>query len=488
MMSITGRGQSTALYRRLIAGTLAMALAATLAGCHVRYPAGDGKGAYDGPVPELPDIEGPITGPGSMYIDPLEQNFETAKEDLGYVSEEFFVSGTAAGEPYKVRVMVTRPGEDAAVPFSGHAIVEAMHGTGIPFVWNFTREYLAARGHAAVEISIFPSTVTDHLQQGEGADHERYGDLHVAEDAADHQGEDEEAAGAADIYAQVGRLLKSEQTPLPGAEWLHMTGHSMAVGPVWHYMDTHHNKYRLEDGGPIYDGFFPETTRTASWKGPFPEVDVPTILANSELEVEAVIVGDGTDYRRPNSDKPGKQFRLYEFAGMPHNPSWMHPVLEAIGVVEQAEEVCENPQLNSFPYQPTISMALDHLLRWVEGDVSPPKAKPIALTGPVGAPGTEVKRDEHGNALGGVRSTTLDVPVATHTGVNSGGPLPAGDCLVYGSQFDFSPETLADLYKDQAHYVDQVDKRLDKLIAKGWYLEMFADELRTQAEEFDGFE
>ena len=39
-----------------------------------------------------------------------------------------------------------------------------------------------------------------------------------------------------------------------------------------------------------------------------------------------------------------------------------------------AAQRCANP-LNSFPYNPTISMALDHLLQWVEDDVPPPRAE-----------------------------------------------------------------------------------------------------------------
>jgi hypothetical protein len=475
-----------------------LALGATLALLFVACSGDDGEGAKgttttaphrDVETPEMPAIEGPVTGPGTAYIDPLEAGFPEGDQavDFGYVFDEYFASGTAAGEPYRVRVQVARPGEDAVKPFSGHAIVEAIHPQGIPFVWNFTRDYLMARGHAAVNISVFPNTV----ETLKGANPERYGDLHVATDetnanssiAFDH---------ASDIYAQVGRWLKSEQTPLPGAKWLYLTGHSMSVGPVWQYMNSHHDRLRLDGGDPIYDGFFPETTRTASRMGPFPEVDVPTLLINSELEVEEVLVKDGIDYRRPDSDEPGKQFRLYEVAGMPHNPSWMHPLLlQGLGIASIAEQRCANP-LNSFPYNPTISMALDHLLRWVEDDVPPPHAKPIELTGEPGDDDVAVVRDERGNAVGGLRSTTLDVPTATHQALNEpldpSQDLAPGGCLVYGSQIDFSPEQLESLYGDKDSYVAAVDERIDELVDDGWVLEQFADELHQRAEELDGFD
>jgi hypothetical protein len=439
-------------------------------------------------TPAMPAIEGPITGPGAMYVDPLEQNFpeSASAEANGYVFDEYFVSGTAADEPYRVRVEVVRPGDTPTQPFSGHAIVEAIHPQGIPFVWNFTRDYLMSRGHAAVNISVFPNTV-DTLM---GANEQRYADLRVADDEA-NDNSNIAFDHASDIYAQVGLWLKSEQTPLPGVEWLHMTGHSMSVGPVWQYMDTH-GEYRLESGDPIYDGFFPETTRTASRMGPFPEVDVPTLLINSELEVEVVLVEDGIDYRRPDSDEPGEQFRLYEVAGMPHNPSWMHPLLlEGLDIASRAGAVCANP-LNGFPYNPMVSMALDHLLRWVEDDVPPPRTERIELTGEPGEDEVAIARDEHGNALGGLRSTTVDVPVATHQALNEPiseeEDLTPGSCLVYGSQLDFSPEELRSRYGDQEGYVNRMNERLEELVDEGWYLEQFADELRNQAGTFDGFD
>jgi hypothetical protein len=115
----------------------------------------------DAQTPAMPEIEGPITGPGAMYVDPLELGFpeSASAEASGYLFEEYFVSGTAAGEPYRVRAQVTMPGDAATEPFSGHAIVEAIHPQGIPFVWNFTREYLMSHGHAAVNVSVLPNNI-----------------------------------------------------------------------------------------------------------------------------------------------------------------------------------------------------------------------------------------------------------------------------------------------------------------------------------------
>lgn len=474
---------SSESFRRMICAALFLAVGLLAAGCTDDDSADNGVtaadastagdatapdagGGSDAATPDLPAVEGPVTGPGDMFIDPLEITGEVKAADLGYAFDEYIVSGTAAGEPYAVRLMLALPAEGSGVSFSGHVLLEPKHGTTIPFLWHFTREYLTPRGHAAAEVSLFPSTLT----RMQDSNPERYADLRITEEQQ------------SDVLAQVGLLLKSEQTPLEGVQYLYMTGHSMAVGPVWHYMDTHHNQQRLPEGGPIYDGFFPETTRTASRMGPFPDVDVPTLLINSELEVEVVLVQDQINYRKPDSDEPGEQFRLYEIAGMMHNPAWMHPLLLGLGI----EESCDQ-QLNRFPYNPVISMALDHLIRWVGDGVAPPHADRIELEGTEDNP-TAVKRDEHGNALGGVRTTTLEVPTATHQALNTGTGIPGlGDCLVFGSQLDFPLEKLQSLYGNQSGYQEQVEQRLDKLIEEGWFLEEFAAEIRSEAAAFDGF-
>jgi hypothetical protein len=436
--------------KRSTAGlTLVLALSLTLA-------LAPGATARD-ELPKLPAIDGPITGPGAMHVDAIESLQPEPVADFDYVFEEYFVSGTAAGESYKVRLLLARPAGRRR--FSGHALVEPMHPLGFPFVWNFTRLYLMRRGHAAVELSTFPQ----NLATLRGSNSQRYGDLRAT------------ARQTSDIFAQVGRLLKTRgRTPLPRVDALYMTGHSMSAGPTWPYMDTHHERLRLRRGRPIYDAFFPETSRTAARLGPFPNVDVPTIQLNSQLEVQEVFADDGIDYRKPDTDRPGRQFRLYEVAGMPHHDSRVNPIF-------QNQEPCDRP-LNRFPYKPVVTMALDHLIRWVRRGVRPPRAKRISVRGGAGG---EIEMDENGNAVGGVRTTYVDVPVATHSPVNSGAnPF----CEVLGSQELFAPERLRSLYGSHDRYVRRVNRRLDRLVRQGWYLRGLARELRAEAAGFQGFE
>ncbi len=56
-------------------------------------------------------ISAAVAAPGRMYPDPAVSLVPTAVkvEDFPYLTEEYFVSGTAAGAPYQTRIIVRRP-------------------------------------------------------------------------------------------------------------------------------------------------------------------------------------------------------------------------------------------------------------------------------------------------------------------------------------------------------------------------------------------
>src|SRR6185436_810517 len=67
-----------------------------------------------------------------------------------YEAREYFVSGTANRQPYKTRIVVRRPSDNAR--FSGLVLAEAMHPSGAAHMFEFTSNYTMGSGHAAVEI------------------------------------------------------------------------------------------------------------------------------------------------------------------------------------------------------------------------------------------------------------------------------------------------------------------------------------------------
>jgi hypothetical protein len=417
---------------------------------------------------DLPALEGPITGPGPLFVPDIELGQSTPAAAVGYVYEEFFVSGNSQGKSYKVRMFVIRPGD--LKRFSGQVLVESAHFDSRPWVWSYTRIYDLPRGHAAVVLSTMAQNNPALRQFNEA----RYRDLHLTDEQL------------SDVFAQVGYLLKSEKTPLPGIQALYATGFSLAAGPIGRYMETHHPKYRLPGGGPIYNGFFIPPSRNVTARGALPDLDVPTMQMNSQLEVESTYIERKTDYRKPDSDDPGKQFRLYEVPGMAHLDSRYTPPTAGDAVNHPGiDEPCALPR-NRYPYGRVVSTAFHHMVRWVRDGVPPPRSKRISVIGGVGG---RIELDAHGNAMGGWRHTAVDVPFATYrasgnTATPYTGPNPQ-QCLVYGSQTAFSYEKLADLYPTRQDYVHRVNARLDELVRDGWLLSEYAEEFRAEAARFD---
>ena len=73
-------------------------------------------------VADIPTVEGPITGPGPMHPGMREGPAGTnLEEDFDYVAEEYFVSGTAAGAPYKTRILIRKPAKSK--DFTGFVVL-----------------------------------------------------------------------------------------------------------------------------------------------------------------------------------------------------------------------------------------------------------------------------------------------------------------------------------------------------------------------------
>ncbi|HYS76459.1 MAG TPA: alpha/beta hydrolase domain-containing protein [Burkholderiales bacterium] len=106
-------------------------------------------------VPDIPTVEGPITGPGEMQPGIRPGPGGTNLEDFGYVTDEYFVSGMVtsgtATPAYKTRILVRRP--DPAERFSGMVVSEVMHSNGFAVTFAPARKSVMLRGHVQVEIA-----------------------------------------------------------------------------------------------------------------------------------------------------------------------------------------------------------------------------------------------------------------------------------------------------------------------------------------------
>jgi len=141
---------------------------------------GGGRGRAGGPPPPvnlpeaptavaLPTLTAEIAGPGPMFDSSPSLAPGRGPAAFLYQTREYFVSGTANGEPYTTRIVVRKPADNAK--FSGLVLAEAMHGSGAAHMFEFTSIYTMSSGHAAVEILTTPPAQFTALNEA------RYRDL-----------------------------------------------------------------------------------------------------------------------------------------------------------------------------------------------------------------------------------------------------------------------------------------------------------------------
>lgn len=391
-------------------------------------------------VPPLPAVEGPVTGGGPMWpgLRPLAPGTDPA--DFGYVTEEFFVSGTANGQAYKTRILVRRP--EPAARFSGIVVAESMHSNGFAVTFEPARKSLLLRGHVHVEIAAQQGNVNATLKPFNPL---RYASLSIAS-----------AQQTSEIIAQVGMLLKSE----PANRRLILQGTSQASGVLRNYQRDKHFQSRLPDGGPIVDGYLATSTLGSA---PMMVVDVPTVHMPTMTEVRSGAASGNLGFRRADSDEPGTRYRLYEVAGMPHANGRDTLPLE-----------CALP-VSNFPWGAMAAMGLHHLVRWADQGIVPPHAPPLEVQG------GQIATDESGNARGGVRNPYVDVPVAIYGVPNAPGFL----CSIAGWRVPYNEETMRELYRNHGAYISRLNRRLMELVREGWMLPEYADDVRSDAHAVD---
>ena len=122
-------------------------------------------------------------------------------------------------------------------------------------------------------------------------------------------------------------------------------------------------------------------------------------------------------------------------------------------------------------------MGLEHLLNWVAYGIVPPHAPYIAVNPDDQViDGTRVALDQYGNAIGGVRTTYLDVPIFRYTIPNYTIPNSAGPsflCSLAGFQTPLPQSVLQGLYKNEGQYLSAVNVRLSELTREGSWPEQY---------------
>lgn len=402
-----------------------------------------------------------VAGPGSMFPSLMSLPAGDDPAHFRYETREYFVNGTANGQPYRTRLVVRRPAD--ASRFSGIVLAESMHPSGNAWMFHFTHTYTMASGHAGVEI------VTSDPAQFVAFNEARYGGMRVA------------PGQAPEILAQVGALLRSTRTDNPlgrlPVRRMILAGTSASAGVLINYLPAH-IVLRLADMTPIYDGFLPTSNGTN-----IRQVDVPMIQVPTTTEAMRGIVPT-----RQDGDAPGDQFRVYEFPGMPH--------LDTRDVEAFRPNPCQYP-VSLFPMSAYMSVALHHLVQWVDKGTVPPRADRILMDRSTAHDGSRMALDEAGNPRGGIRSPYVDVPVVRYGFPNEGAVPPTPNtvawvalrgeagidqlCRLTGYQIAMTPAQLKQQYGSQSNYLAKVRQRVDELTRQGWSLPIYRDQILVDA-------
>lgn len=412
----------------------------------------------------------------------------------GYVEHEYFASGTATAfrttatpsdgrwtvaadgtASYRTRILVRRPADSSR--FDGTVVVEWLNetsGEACPD-WDYMNPELMRSGTVWVGVSAQAlgveggsallgagSAPAEGLVSEEPA---RYGSLH-------HPGD----RYAFDLFAQVGRALEGPAggRVLGGLRPRHvvavgesqsaayLTTFADAVQPLTHAYDGIFIHSR-GGGAAALDGSSAGTAFSAGGVRIRTDLGVPVFLFETQTDV--VQFGFASALQ-PDS----RTLRTWEVAGTSHVDSYL--VGGAASLLG-----CTAP-VNTGPQHLVVQAALAAFLAWVAHGTPPPSPAPFKLKSlhPIA-----LDLDAQGNAVGGVRTPAVDVPVSTLTG--AGPATESVICQLFGSTTAFPASTLVSLYRTPAHYLADYTAALDRAIGGGYILAADRAGLLAQAEQ-----
>jgi hypothetical protein len=480
----------------------------------------------------IPSVVGPLKVTADSY--PFDSAVKTTiPQDLsnvGYVEEEYLISGKAnvyefdpagkviiktANAPYTTRILVRKP--TAARKFSGNVIVEPLNpalGFDFDLQWMFCRDYFIEHGDTWVGITVRPVGASALKKFNP----ERYAPLSWINPLPPDKtcpkstlknpdtAPETENGLAWDIISQVGALVRSDQkqNPLKGlkVEYVYATGYSLTGA----YLMTYINFIRplptamLKKGRPVFDGYLigdgEGVVEINQCSQAFPPGVSPIIIRPRKEPVISVVMEGSLMWslsaRRPDSDAADDRYRRYEVAGGSHGNKLVLEFgpspgeMEKLGIAAPAPKCigADKYGITDFHFEYLMNAAFANLDAWARSNIPPPGAQVIE-TGPgKNDPNPEVKLDKNGNAIGGLRSPDLDVPVAVfHTKSKPADEKSSGFCASQGYKVPFEKEKIIALYPTRENYLSKVNSVVDSMVKARFLTETDGRKIKKEAEK-----
>jgi hypothetical protein len=399
----------------------------------------------------------------------------------GYEEQEFFLSGTATSyKPanpsalapsgqwavapdktarYTTRLLVERPKHPRK--FNGTVVVEWTNvsaGADVPVDFDYMHQYLLSAGYAVVEVSAQYVGVQEDKQFNP----QRYEALSNPGDSYSY-----------DIFTQAGRAVPAALKGLDVRRLL-ADGESQSASRMVTYIDA------IQPLANVYDGFLVHSrgatgaplsqsslgTSLGSPSGSTVPVPTPSLI-RTDLTVPVLQFETETDVAGPPAGLgfgPARQsdnahLRTWEVAGTSHVDQYFFntstPILvRDIPNANTSIFDCTQPY-NDGQEHYVLDAAMSALTRWAAGGAAPPHSPRLV----VDSSGTNYVRDALGNAVGGIRTPSVDVPVSALSGIGNtpANPAQVGSfCFLFGTTMPFTTTQLKALYPTHGDYVSRV--------------------------------
>lgn len=388
-----------------------------------------------------------------------------------------------AGEaPFRTRMLVYRPTD--AARFNGTVIVTWNNVTAGYDLFSAESLELFEGGYALACLTTQKVGIAGLPPEPQGLaawDPERYGALSIPSDDYSY-----------DVFTQgalaVGRdRLREPVDPMGGLAVRHVVGQGAsqsagrlatylnAVQPLSQAFDGFILNIYFGSGSPLEVGDAVVNINAPADSRPRDrlrganllrdDLGVPVFVLNSELEAIACY-----PVRQPDTGT----FRYWESAGTCHVSAQGQRDRRGKFVRDGVRILPLTEGINRIPMIPLYDAAFHHMHRWLTEGTPPPPQPKVEF---VGHP-AEVRRDEHGIAIGGIRLPQADVPLAQNSAI----PL-TGDIFAYlgGSSHAFPPEKIHALYGDRASFLASFGEAAQRAVEAGVLLPRDVEPLIAEA-------
>jgi hypothetical protein len=428
-------------------------------------------------------------------------------DGVGYVAEEFFISGTASSytpaaalsadgrwsvtrsgtADYTTRIVVLTPADRAQ--FNGTVLVEWLNVSGgidAPAVWMMAHRGIIRAGYAYVAVSAQRVGVEGGASllgvdmALKSQDPKRYEILRHPGDAFSY-----------DIFSHIGGLignaghdsvlreLRAEHVVAVGESQsaMFLTTYINAVDPLARVYDGFlvHSRFASAatlDGRSIFEESQTDTPQAVAFR---PDLRVPIVAIITETDLFGGVRHGYYFARQP----AGQWLRVWEIPGAAHADNYTIQVapidtgsapLDDIVAAYAPTNMLMGQQLGHYinfapQHHYVVQAALAALNTWVRTGDPAPTAPPIKVRE---TDQPQPILDANGLAQDGVRTPWVDVPIARTSGV---GAVESVMSAIFGSGEPFDAETLRGLYPGgSTEYLARFTAALDTAIQSGFIL------------------